>query len=148
MSLATLTHKFTLILATLIATISVACATEVPEIDLIAEAKATGTWNDDKTAAAVSIPSENRTGVYVLLVQANGEHTTTDISRIEDGLFAKLGTADRAEYEMYETAPIEWMTLEDGNLLLMVRLRAWRDGQRYTVAGPVIIRPDGSVLWQ
>ena len=143
-----MTHKCALIIATLLAASSVAGATEFSDVDLIAEAKATGTWNDDRTAAAVSIPSENRTGVYVMLVQPNGEHTTIDISRIEDGLFAKLGTADRAEYEKYETTPIEWTALEDGKLLLKVRLRAWRDGQRYTVSGPVIIRPDGSVLWQ
>lgn len=135
-----MTHRFALIIATLIATSSVACATDVPDIDLIAEAEASGTWNDDKSAVAISIPSENHTGIYVLLVQPNGDHTTIDISRIEDGLFAKLGTAERAEYD--------WKALEDGDLLLNMRLRAWRDGQRYTVSGPVIIRPDGSVLWQ
>lgn len=127
---------------------SVACPAEEPDIDFLAEASASGIWNDDRTAAAVSIPMGNRTGVYVLLVRPNGEHTTADISRIENGLFAKLGTAERSDYEKYETAPIEWKALEDGNLLLKVRLQAWRDGQRYTVLGPVIIRPDGSVLWQ
>ena len=143
-----MTRWFTPFLCTLLAIISVACAAEEPELDLIAEAEASGMWNDDRTAVAVSIPQENCTGVYVLLMRPNAEHTTADISRIEDGLFAKLGTAARSAYQKYETVPIEWTTLEDGNLLLMVRLQAWRDGQRFTVSGPVIIRPDGSVLWQ
>ncbi len=91
---------------------------------------------------------DDRTGVYVLLMRPNGEYTIADISRIQDGLFTKLGLAEPADYERYETQPVEWITLEGGNLLLKVRLRAWRDGQRYTVSGPVIIRPDGSVLWQ
>lgn len=131
-----------------LATASVACAAADPEIDLVAEAKASGIWNDDRTAGAVSIPGDSRSNIYVLLLLPNGDHKTTDISRIEDGLFAKLGTAERSEYERYETTPIEWKTLEDGDFLLKVRLRAWRDGQRYTVSGPVIVRTDGSVLWQ
>ena len=138
----------TLIFGSLLAIVSTACAAEESDIDLVTEARASGLWTDDGAAAAVSIPMDDRTGVYVLLMRPNGEYTIADISRIQDGLFTKLGLAEPADYERYETQPVEWITLEGGNLLLKVRLRAWRDGQRYTVSGPVIIRPDGSVLWQ
>ena len=143
-----MTRCVTLILGSLLAITSATFAAEESDIDLIAEARASGLWTDDGTAAAVSIPMDNRTGVYVLLVRPNGEYTIADISRIERGLFTTLGLATPADYEKYETQPVEWITLEDGNLLLKVRLQAWRDGQRYTVSAPVIIRPDGSVLWQ
>jgi hypothetical protein len=141
-------HRQTLTFVTLLAISSGVLADDLPDIDWIAEAEASGVWNDNRTAAAISIPSENRTNIYVLLVHPDDQHVAIDISRIEDGLFAKLGTADRTEYEKYESTPIEWEALENGKLLLTVRLRVWRDGQRYTVSGPVIIRPDGSVLWQ
>ena len=143
-----MTRFVTLILGSLFAITSAACAAEERDIDLIAEAKESGIWTDDRAAAAVSIPMNGRTGVYVLLVQSDGKYATVDISRIEDGLFKKLGLAERGDYEKYETQPVEWSTPDGGNRMLIVRLQAWRDGQRYTVKGPVIIRSDGSVLWQ
>lgn len=137
-----------LVLGSLLAINSSVFAADEGDIDLVAEANASGIWTSDRTAAAVSIPMKNRTAVYVLLMNPSGEFTTADVSRIEDGVFRKLGLAQRSDYERYETRPIELSTLDDGNLLLKVRLRAWRNGQRYTVSGPVIVRADGSVLWQ
>ena len=141
-------RRITLILGSLLAITSAAHAADDSNINLVAEARASGLWTNDGTAAAVSIPMDNRTGVYVLLEREDGEYTIADISRIEDGLFTKLGLAKPVDYDRYETLPVEWIALEGGDLLLKVRLQAWRDGRRYTVSGPVIIRSDESVHWQ
>ena len=71
-----------------------------------------------------------------------------DITPIEYALLGKLGAPDRSRYERFETEPVEWLTVADDFFLLDVRLRAWRDGQRYTVFGPVHVNADGSVVWQ
>ena len=135
-------------LVVLMAALSYSAVAELADADLVAEAKEAGLWSHDKSFGAVSIAGISGTRVYVLLLQPSGEYVEIDVSRIEDGLFIKLGLAERAKYEKYETTPIEWHALEGGNMQLTVRLRAWRDGQRYTVTGPVVVRSDGSLIWQ
>ena len=48
----------------------------------------------------------------------------------------------------FETTPVAWLHRDDGLLGVSMRTRAWRSGQRYTVSEPLLIRPDGTVLWR
>ncbi len=119
-----------------------------PLTDVIESAQTEGLWTDSNTAAALSIRNDLGTHVYVVLARPDRESLAVDITPIEYGLLGKLGTSDRSQYERFETEPVEWLDVTEDYFLLNVRLRAWRDGQRYTVFGPVRINADGTVIWQ
>ena len=119
-----------------------------PLTNVIEIARSGGLWTKNKRAAAVSIVDDSGTHVYVVLIVPDSDFLVADITPIERGLFGKLGRADRSEYERFETKPVEWLEETDDHFLLDVRLRAWRNGQRYTVSGPVIVKVDGLVIWQ
>ncbi len=104
-----------------------------------------GLWNSNRTAVAVSITQPKASVVFVFLRQTNGTYLAADASRVEGGNFGKLGRP-RTDYERFETTPTEWLHREDGWFQVWMRTRAWRGGQRYTVAEPLLIRPDGFVM--
>ncbi|MEM6819049.1 MAG: hypothetical protein AAF578_09660, partial [Pseudomonadota bacterium] len=70
------------------------------------------------------------------------------ITPIEQALVGKLGTFDKSEYEHLETPPAEWLSKSYDHWVLSVRFEAWRDGRRYIVDGPVVIKFDGAIVWQ
>ncbi len=119
-----------------------------PQTEVIHVAQSTGLWTQNRSAAAVSISDDWGTGVYVVLNRENDAPLVVNITRIGSALFIKLGLADRTEYESYEIQPVEWLEETNARFILSVRLRAWRDGQRYTVSAPVVVNADGSVIWQ
>jgi len=107
----------------------------------------TGLWNTNRTALAVSLPRPNGSVVLVFLRRAQGSYLSVNASGVEGGNFGKLGR-DRADYERFETTPVEWRHRNDGLFQVVMRTRAWRAGRRFTVSEPLIIKPDGTVLWR
>jgi hypothetical protein len=110
----------------------------------------TGLWNSNRTAVVVSVSQQHpkESVVFVFLRQPDGTYLAADASRVEAGNFGKLGLLPRTDYKRFETTPIEWLHRDDGLFQVRIRTRAWRDGQRYTVYEPLIIRPDGVVLYR
>ena len=106
-----------------------------------------GLWNSNRTAVAVSITQPKASLVFVFLRQANGTYLATHASGVEGGNFGKVGRP-RADYERFETTPVGWLHREDGWFQVRMRTRAWRGGQRYTVSEPLLIKPDGTVLYR
>jgi hypothetical protein len=113
----------------------------------IAKALQAGLWNSNRTAVAVSFPRAKASVVFVFLRQTNGAYLAVDASGVEVGNFGKLGRR-RSEYDRFETTPVEWLSREDGLFQIVMRTRAWKAGQRYTVSEPLIIQPDGIALWR
>ena len=85
---------------------------------------------------------------FCVLRQPDGAYLVADASGVEVGNFVKLGFLPRADYERFETIPVEWLHRDDGLFQVRIRTRAWKAGQRYTVYEPLIIRPDGTVLYR
>jgi len=106
-----------------------------------------GLWNSNRTAVAVSITQPKASVVLVFLQQGNGTYLAADASGVEGGNFGKLGRP-RTEYERFETTPVEWLHRENGWFQVRLRTRAWRGGQRYTVSEPLLIKPDGTILYR
>lgn len=106
----------------------------------------TGLWNTNRTAVAVSFVKPKASVIVVFLRQPNGAYLATDASGVEDGNFGKLGIGGRAGYERFETVPVQWLRRDDQLFQVVMRTRAWKNGKRYTVSEPLIIKPDGTVL--
>lgn len=107
-----------------------------------------GLWNTNRTAIAVSFPRPKASVIFVFLRQTDGSYLAADASGVEGGNFGKLGIAGRAGYDRFETTPIRWLHREDGWFQVVMRTRAWKAGQRYTVSEPLLIKPDGTVLYR
>ena len=107
----------------------------------------TALWNADRTAAVTAIPGESGTLVTAFLKQQDGTFLEIDVSGVEGGNFGKLGRP-QAEYDRFETKPIEWLPRQDDLLQVKIQTQAWRAGQRYTVSEPLVLRRDGTVLWR
>jgi hypothetical protein len=106
-----------------------------------------GLWNSNRTAVAVSTIQPRASVVFVFLRQTNGTYLAADASGVEGGNFGKLGRP-RTDYDRFETTPTEWLYREDGWFQVWMRTRGWRGGQRYTVSEPLLIKPDGTVLYR
>ena len=104
-------------------------------------------WNSDKSAAVASTSEASGTRVTAYLQQQDGTFLTVDLSAVESGNFGKLGRR-LADYDRFETRPIAWLPRQDGLFQVEIQTQAWLAGQRYTVSEPLIIRPDGSVIWR
>ena len=90
-------------------------------------------------------------GLVELFVEVQLPDRTTrklDVTRIETGLFGKLGIADKSSYERHSLSLLRWSEGAEEIDLLFVQLKAWKDGQRYTVSGPVAITDGGKIIWQ
>ncbi len=107
-----------------------------------------GLWNSNRTAVAVSFPKSKASVIFIFLCQTNGTYLAVDASDVEGGNFGKLGIAGREAYDRFETTPIKWLYREDGWFQVVMRTRAWKAGKRYTVSEPLLIKPDGIILWR
>jgi hypothetical protein len=107
-----------------------------------------GLWNSNLTAVAISFPKPKASVIFIFLRQTNGTYLAVDASDVEGGNFGKLGIAGREDYDRFETTPIKWLYREDGWFQVVMRTRAWKAGKRYTVSEPLLIKPDGTVLWR
>jgi hypothetical protein len=104
-------------------------------------------WNSDKSAAVAATPGTSGTRVTAYLQQQDGTFLEVDLSAVESGNFGKLGQRP-TEYDRFETKPTAWLPRQDDLLQVTIQTQAWRANQRYTVSEPVIIRPNGSVIWR
>jgi len=107
-----------------------------------------GLWNSNRTAVAVSFPGPAASVVFVFLRQTSGTYLAVDTSGVEGGNFGKLGIAGRSGYDRFETKPVQWLHRDDGLFQVVMRTRAWKARQRYTVSEALVIQPDGTVLWR
>lgn len=112
-----------------------------------AKAIESGLWNPARTALAVTIRQSDATLVFVFLKQDDGSFLARDVSRVESGNFGKLGHP-RSAYERFATEPVEWLERNDEWLQVRIRTRVWKNGQRDTVSEPLLIKPDGTVLYR
>jgi hypothetical protein len=104
-------------------------------------------WNAERTAAVAAVPDASGTRVTAYLQQPDGTFLEIDLSAVERRNLGKLGRLG-AEYDHVETRPIEWLPRQDGLLQVKIQTQAWRAGQRYTVSEPLVLRPDGTVIWR
>jgi hypothetical protein len=104
-----------------------------------------GLRHPEGTAVAVVIPFAKASLLLIALKRSDGRFLVADVSSVESGNFGKLGRP-RTDYERYETQPVKWLQRDDGLFQVVMRTRAWRMGQRYTVAEPLVIKHDGTVL--
>ncbi len=109
-----------------------------------------GLWNSNRTAVAISVPQQHPKDslLFVFLRQPDGTYLAADASGVEVGNLGKLGLLTRADYEHFETIPMEWLHRDDGLFQVRIRTEAWKAGRRYTVYEPLIIKPDGTVLYR
>ena len=107
-----------------------------------------GLWNSNKTAIAIAIPKPKTSLLFVFLRQTHGDYLAVDVSGLEGANFGFLGTTPRSGYDRFETTPLKWLRRDDGLFQIQMRTRAWKSGQRYTAAGTLLIKPDGTCLWQ
>jgi hypothetical protein len=113
----------------------------------LATALSKGLKHPDGSAVAIAIPRAEASLILILIRKSDGSYVAADASQVEIANFGFFGRK-RHEYERYETKPIKWLPRDDGLLQVSIQTRAWRKGQRYTVAEPLIIKPDGSVLFR
>jgi hypothetical protein len=106
-----------------------------------------GVWDGDRTAFAVAFRRGKGTAVVVFSRRGDGTYRAVDVSDVEPGNLGKLGSHGQV-YERVETEPMDVSRRADGSLVILVRTRAWRGGRRYAVTEPVLIEPDGEVLWR
>jgi hypothetical protein len=97
--------------------------------------------DDAQIAAALEKGLKHPTGSAIAMAIA------ADVSQVETANFGVWGRK-RSEYDRYETTPVEWLSREDGLLQVVMRTRAWREGQRYTMNHPLLIKTDGTVLFR
>jgi hypothetical protein len=128
----------------------IAAATTVMPSDLMeGDVRAilqSGLWQEEPVAVAVSIPRQDECLTLVFRLLSDGTYSAVDASRtVAFAAFGFFGWP-RQEYERFETEPVSWQATRNGNSLLRVRVRAWRDGQRYTATGHYLVNTEGEVF--
>jgi hypothetical protein len=107
----------------------------------------TGLWNSNRTAVAICLTNSKASTVFVFLKQTGGKYLAVDASIEGLGIW-QIGIAPRSAYERLELTPVQWLDREDGMFMVLMRTRAWKAGQRYTVSKPLLIQQDGTILHQ
>jgi len=111
----------------------------------ISRALDTGLWNSNRTAVAICLTNSKASTVFVFLKHTDGKYLAVDASIEGLGIW-QIGIAPRSAYERLELTPVQWLDREDGMFMVLMRTRAWKAGQRYTVEKPLLIRQDGTIL--
>jgi len=117
------------------------------DVNLVKDGIKSGLWNSEKTAAALSINKSGGSLCLVLIKRPNKSFIVVDVSNVEYGNFGKFGYP-RSYYDRYETTPVEWLKRDDSHFQIVFRTRAWKDGQRYTVKEPLIVKKNGEPIWR
>ncbi len=91
-------------------------------------------WNDDKSASASCSEEELPTCRVII----NG--TSVDVSQVTYANLGKLGIANLDEYKKVVTMPDEWIKSTSDIQVVNFKTHAWRNGQRYTVNEPVLVK--------
>jgi hypothetical protein len=113
----------------------------------LATALSNGLRHPNGAAVAIAIPRKEASLILVLIRSSDGGYVVADASQVESANFGVWGRK-RHEYDRYETTPIKWLPRDDGLLQESIQTRAWRNGHRYTVTEPLLIKPDGTVLFR
>lgn len=132
------------------ATLSAAARKALPRsvsTDEISRALDSGLWNSNRTALAISLTNSTAPTVFAFLLQSGGKYLAVNLS-IEGLGLGQIGIAPRSAYERLELTPMQWLDRQDGMFMVLMRTRAWKTGQRYTVSKPLLIRQDGTILQQ
>ena len=104
-----------------------------------------GLWNSNRTAVAAAFVRPKASLVFVFLRQTSGKYLVVDVSGVEK---VNLGALGLAGYDRLETTPVRWLHRDDDLFQVVLRTRAWKGGQRYTMSEALIIKPDGTPLWR
>ena len=108
-----------------------------------------GVWNSSRTAVAISINMASKPSIlFVFLKLDSGRYKAADVSGVEAASLGVLGMSKKADYDRVETTPIEWLPRDDGRFQLVMRTRAWKAGQRYTVSERLLITSGGTPLYR
>ena len=111
------------------------------------EALEAALWHADPPAVAVSIPRGDEYKTFVFRRQPDDTYSAEDASWVAHTAFGFWGFP-REEIESFETKPLAWRVNEGRHLLVQIRTRGWRNGQRYTASGYYLVSPDGRVSGQ
>ena len=111
------------------------------------EVPAGALWNDDQTAAVLTLKRSKGTQVFVYVTQGE-QMVKVDISQVEGMNLAKLGRYRLADYDRVESTPIEWIARDDGKFQINIQTRAWKNGKRQTVMEWVLIDDSAKMLWR
>jgi hypothetical protein len=115
-----------------------------PAVDSALES---GLWHQNPPAVAVSIPRGNESATFIFVRQTDGTYSAADISWAARTAFGFWGFP-REEIERFEMQPLTWQTNHNGTLMVRIRTRGWREGQRYTAQGLYLVSADGTVSGQ
>ena len=108
-----------------------------------------GVWNPSRTAVAISINLASKPSIlFVFLRLESSQYKAVDVSRVEAANLGVLGISRKADYDRVETVPMEWIERDDGKVQVVLRTRAWKEGQRYTVSERLLIASDGTPLYR
>ena len=86
--------------------------------------------------------------LFVEVILPDQTTKTLDVTKIESGLFGKLRVEGKSSYESYTLSLLRWAEGAKDSDILFVQLQAWKEGQRYTVSGPIAITDSGEIIWQ
>lgn len=84
---------------------------------------------------------------FVFRQQLDGTFSAVDASWVARTAFGFWGFRAE-EIEKFETEPLRWHVNEGGHLMVQIRTRGWRNGQRYSASGYYLVSADGSVSGQ
>ncbi len=91
-------------------------------------------WNKEKTALAFCT-KEIPTKCYVV-----DSAQVVDVTALELANIGKLGLYSRQDYEKIISLPHKWLRTESDFYLVSFKTQAWRNGQRYTVKEPTLVK--------
>ena len=105
-----------------------------------------GIWSSERNAYAIVFKKPNGSLCLVLLKQGDG-YKVIDVSSVETGNFGKLGY-NRAYYDNYETVPTKWYKSKNDNYQIEFTSHAWKNGNRFTIREPLIIKNNGTPIYR
>jgi hypothetical protein len=103
-------------------------------------------WNKDKSAVAIAFYRPKGSLCVVYIRTSEGEFKELEIKRAESDAFGRLGFKI-SHYDRFVTKPYKWADREDVYHIHYIT-RTWKDGQRYTSSGQVVITHEGKPIYQ
>ena len=104
-----------------------------------------GLWSKDKSLVVSAIQGKEKAFVYAILYN-NQKYTYVDINFMGH-VRGEFSWAGIDEDDKIEALPLEINKYKE-SYVVIIRKRAWIDGQRYTQTRPVIVNEDGYYIQQ
>jgi hypothetical protein len=115
----------------------------------IVKALDAGVWNSNRTAVAISIPATSKSSILFVFLKSNsGQYKAVDVSGVEAANLGVIGISRNTDYARVATTPVAWLHRDDGRFQVVMRTRAWKAGQRYSVSENLLLAPDGTPLYR